>query len=305
MARGLIKHKIGNGSDTSLWLDYWLPNGPFYDQLHLTDMKILQLNSSIKVDSLIFTNQWVIPPNLQYQQFLQSNEFTSQLQDIPTPFSENDETVWLPGPTKQFSLSHTIKYQSPPSLLFTWSHLLWYKINKPKHSCVTWLACRGKLFTLDTKPMRKKHYTNACYLCLSDAESLDHLFFNCSFSAHIWRFIQHVAGFYVEPRSWGELISWCSSTWRSRQFNIHKLFFNAAVYFIWLERNARAFKNRAASPQHIICLIKSCIRAKLSSLKLNRGAKLRLMGEQEDLLQLFMQGCVFARNHTWCANSFT
>ncbi|XP_059669115.1 uncharacterized protein LOC132314247 [Cornus florida] len=64
MARRVIKHRIGTGPDTMMWIDFWLPNGPLYSQLGLSEVEILQLDTSVKVDSLISNSQSSIPGSL-------------------------------------------------------------------------------------------------------------------------------------------------------------------------------------------------------------------------------------------------
>ncbi|XP_059624683.1 uncharacterized protein LOC132267550 [Cornus florida] len=299
MARGLIKHRVGAGMDTMMWIDFWLPNGLLCSQLGLSEMEILQLDTNIKVDSLIYNSQWVVPASLQHIQFLQSHYFNSQIQNLQPPSLQPDFIEWLPSPPIGFSQRHTMDYFSPPSLMFTWHNLLWFKHHIPKHSHILWLAIKGRLYTLDTKPMKHKHHTNACYLCMSDWESIDHLFFKCKFNILIWEFIQNVAGFYIRPDCWADLISWCLTTWCNKYFTTHKLLLSAAIYFIWIERNARAFRNKSTNAQHIICLIKDCIRKRLASMALRKGTELYQKETMEDLYKLFLEGCAFAGGHSW------
>ncbi|XP_059664033.1 uncharacterized protein LOC132309768 [Cornus florida] len=168
-----------------MWLDFWLPNGPIIQQLNLTELENLQLDPQ---------------------------DFNSQLQSIPAPTSDNDQIHWLPSMAKEYSHMHTMDYFSPPSFVFAWTHLIWFKHYIPKDGFIAWLALKERLATLDTKPMMKKHYTNACYLCLADCEAVDHLFFKCKFSSTIWDYVLHAVGFYIKPDSWRDLIAWCSST---------------------------------------------------------------------------------------------
>ncbi|XP_059669114.1 uncharacterized protein LOC132314246 [Cornus florida] len=217
MARRVIKHRIGTGPDTMMWIDFWLPNGPLYSQLGLSEVEILQLDTSVKVDSLISNSQWSIPASLQQIPFLNSNSFNSQLHSLHTPSASPDLIEWLPSLTTGFSQRTTMDYFCPPSLL------------------------------------------------------------NC----------------------WTDLITWCSSNWQMNHFTLHKLLLSAAVYFIWFERNARAFKNKASSAQHIIQLIKSCIRSRLSSLVLKKEAELNQRHSMEGLQKMFLDGCAFAGSHTW------
>ncbi|XP_059669104.1 uncharacterized protein LOC132314234 [Cornus florida] len=272
MATGLVRHRIGAGNCTSMWMDYWLPNGPITMQLGLSDVEILQLDPRVTVDSLISNNQWEVPISLQQIPFFQSQAFTLQLQNIPPPSHASDKVEWFPSSPNEYSHRLTMEYFTPPSL---------------------------RLATLDTKPMMKKHYTNACYLCLAQEESLDHIFFKCQFSSRIWEFVQHAAGFYIKSDSWNDLITWCATIWMQDHFITHKLLISSAIYFIWQERNARAFRNKSSPPTHAIHLIKGCIRARFASLKLKHNSDIRRITSLEGMHQLFLQGCSYAHGRSW------
>ncbi|XP_059639490.1 uncharacterized protein LOC132281843 [Cornus florida] len=179
MARGLVKHRVGAGQSTSLWNDYWFPNGPIAIQLGFTDVKILQLDPQIIVDSLISNHQWTIPSSLHHIPFFQSQDFNTQLLSLPFLTTNPDHMEWLPSSTRDYSHRLTMDYFAASSLVFAWDHLIWFKHHILKHGFIAWLALKERLATLDTKPIQKKHYTNACYLCLSAEESVDHLFFKC------------------------------------------------------------------------------------------------------------------------------
>ncbi|XP_059650251.1 uncharacterized protein LOC132296017 [Cornus florida] len=161
------------------------------------------------------------------------------------------------------------------------------------------MALKERLATLDTKPMLKKHYTNACYLCLAESESVDHILFKCQFSSIVWDFVQHAAGFYIKPDNWKDLVAWCSSAWTQEHFITHKLLLSCAIYYIWQESNSRAFRNKIASALHIIHRIKGCIKARFASLKLRNSAELCKINSVEAMQQLFLQGCSFASGQSW------
>ncbi|XP_059639078.1 uncharacterized protein LOC132281385 [Cornus florida] len=140
--------------------------------------------------------------------------------------------------------------------------------------------------------------TYLCYLCLADNESMDHLFFKCLFSSRVWRVLQEIAGFYILPNCWTDLIEWCSTFWTSEKFLIHKLLLSAAIYFLWQERNFRAFRNTFKSPTLIISKIKSSTRSKLAAIKLKSSVDLRDISDPQDLHSLFVQSCNDSRMHS-------
>lgn len=54
-------HVIGNGKDTSFWLNPWLPEGKLLDRYSQREVLDLGLERSIKVGAFICQNGWVFP----------------------------------------------------------------------------------------------------------------------------------------------------------------------------------------------------------------------------------------------------
>ncbi|XP_074293264.1 uncharacterized protein LOC141620240 [Silene latifolia] len=108
------------------------------------------------------------------------------------------------------------------------------------------LAVQQKLATVDQLNGRGFHLVNRCYLCKSDAESVDHLFFKCHFTAellsHIMKWLNISASFTDLP----SLILYIAAmnqrkAWR---YKLKSCSIGALVYSIWQERNARAFEGK-------------------------------------------------------------
>ena len=67
-----------------------------------------------------------------------------------------------------------------------WARLTWSRGSIPRHSFVSWLIMRNRL------PVRERlaKYTaipTACQFCQSDAESIEHLFYNCIGVREVWQ----------------------------------------------------------------------------------------------------------------------
>ncbi|XP_059650068.1 uncharacterized protein LOC132295805 [Cornus florida] len=283
-----------------MWLDYRLPNGPLLNQINFNDGEILQLDLRVKIDRLISLNHWVVPDSLARIPFFQSLNFHTKLNELPNPSTNADTVLWLPSPSCNFSLAHTIKYLLLPTFIFPWHKTIWFKHHIPKHSFIAWLTTKGRLYTLDRKPMKHKHHANACFLSLANNESLDHLFFRCEFSKVVWSFIQHTIGLYIQPSSWKELILWCFAHWSANDFLVHKLLLSAAFYFLWMERNNRAFRKTSSSPTSVISQIKKCLKGRLALIKLKNASNMRNVRRLKDLQKLFLDGCSYA-----CAQALT
>lgn len=67
-----------------------------------------------------------------------------------------------------------------------WYNIVWYHHHIPKHTILVWVAIHGKLMTKNKLLTFGIIQDATCRLCNSATESLDHLFFSCSFTNEIW-----------------------------------------------------------------------------------------------------------------------
>ncbi|XP_070022489.1 uncharacterized protein [Nicotiana sylvestris] len=65
---------------------------------------------------------------------------------------------------------------------WAWSRGVWNKMNTLKHSFICWLAMQRKLLAKDKTLRMKITEDSDCMLCKGKTESIDHLFFECTFS---------------------------------------------------------------------------------------------------------------------------
>ncbi|XP_077219704.1 uncharacterized protein LOC143853891 [Tasmannia lanceolata] len=104
-----------------------------------------------------------------------------------------------------------------------------------------------------------------CVLCNSGNESINHLFFNCSFSAWIWRSILWRVGFRRKPKK--SLID--EIAWLKEKCNGHGQCSTAATYKIWRERNLRIFENKSSHKSQILNELLSEVKLQLNGLQLS------------------------------------
>ena len=77
--RPLIKHCIGNGHDTSLWYDNWLPIGPIHEMMGNRVIYDSGLSKAAKVEAIVHGDMWQWPV-ANPTELLMLKEIT---QDIP------------------------------------------------------------------------------------------------------------------------------------------------------------------------------------------------------------------------------
>ena len=125
----------------------------------------------------------------------------------------------------------------------SWCSLVWFPGRIPKAAFILWLAVRGRLGTLDR--IHWSTYSPICFLCGSEQEIHEHLFFTYQASRHIWETVQEKGNFLVPSQQWESLTQWLAYNWRGNSFEtrIRKLCIASTVYQIWKERNARLHIN--------------------------------------------------------------
>ena len=115
-----------------------------------------------------------------------------------------------------------------PSTGIWWHHVIWRWDAPLKILCFLWLALSGRILTWDVLCKRGFSGPNICLLCMEAAESVDHLFCQCTFSLQIWRLL----GLHLDISAvWGggPLIH-CLWEWQSSQ-QLHK---TLPIFFIWV-----------------------------------------------------------------------
>lgn len=156
---------------------------------------------------------------------------------------EEDIYLWKCGNNKfkqKFSASETWQLIRAHHQHYDWHKAVWFKHATPKYSFMVWVASRDRLSTGSRMVQWSTSIDPSCVFCQDPMETVDHLFFECSYSKHIW-----------EELAKGVLKDQYSSSWSDikriivdeRQekmllFTIRYLF-QTAVHNIWRERNRR------------------------------------------------------------------
>ncbi|XP_020271065.1 uncharacterized protein LOC109846253 [Asparagus officinalis] len=140
-----------------------------------------------------------------------------------------------------------------------WCSTIWGGVNYPKHSVISWLAVQDRLLTQDKLIRRGLIQTNQCFLCSgAEAESRNHLFFNCKFSKEVWNNIMGWLCFKWRSCDWNQVLNWYCFRLRGGRFkhNIKRLALTASIYSIWMERNGRLFNQKSRTVDQLVKLIK-------------------------------------------------
>ncbi|PKU79650.1 hypothetical protein MA16_Dca019163 [Dendrobium catenatum] len=143
--------------------------------------------------------------------------------------------------------------------------MIWHKKHVLKHSVFVWLALIGGLKTADALLMRNIQVSGTCSLCLEHAETVSHLFFECSYTFSILNgIIPSMQCFLLRPTIL-QIFDWVNGAHKDTQevHNFYKLVICCVIYFIWKERNNRRFGNSINCNTTLLFQIKRVLFEKL------------------------------------------
>lgn len=262
VVRGSFSVTIGNGRNTFLWYDYWLPGGKcFCDLFPIRMLTTTGLAWNSRVAKIIEEDRWVFPSGLpQLQQVWGSINF------LPNT-SREDCHVWKHSATGQCTIKtawNLIRIDRP----ILSGGFMWHSWHIPRHSFILWLASKGRLRTMDRLHNPAQPSTNCCVLCSGHEEDHNHLFFDCVYSAEVWQAISQRAQIRWPNLQWSQAWDWVSAEFNSKKnprHNMGMLVLAATVYHLWCERNRRLFKQVFCSSQRTTNDVIQAIRIRLAN----------------------------------------
>lgn len=126
----------------------------------------------------------------------------------------------------------------------SYRRVICYNKTSPRSIFITWLAILNRLYTTNRIQSWGITCSDIFVLCSYGKESVEHLFFECAFSAVVWQvFLLHLG---IHVRSDGFAHELETMVKKSRKTSsIAKLYvmcFTVTVYIMWLTRNGVVFK---------------------------------------------------------------
>ncbi|GJW94478.1 ribonuclease H-like domain-containing protein [Tanacetum coccineum] len=137
-----------------------------------------------------------------------------------------------------------------------WCQIVWFPYNIPRHAFHLWLVMRNGLKTHD----RMRQWDVGpngdlnglqCTLCDTQPDSHSHLFFECSYSTKVCKYVRVLVDMDLVPPSMQDIILYLQimGNKRTTRCIFGKLIMAATSYFIWSEHNNRTFKRGTGSPE--------------------------------------------------------
>ncbi|XP_019239422.1 PREDICTED: uncharacterized protein LOC109219416, partial [Nicotiana attenuata] len=109
------------------------------------------------------------------------------------------------------------------------------------------MAAHGKLYTRDRLQSWGMQVDQECVLCKQANESIQHLFFECTYAKALWSTVLAWQGIKRPVNGWNEELRWAEMQTKRKTAaaELYKMAIAATVYHVWQERNARTFQAKA------------------------------------------------------------
>ncbi|XP_013709360.1 uncharacterized protein LOC106413069 [Brassica napus] len=170
----------------------------------------------------------------------------------------------------KYKTGDVYSYLKGPHDEVNWASIVWSPHGVPRHNFLVWLATLDRCPTKDRMISWGLQVSSLCPLCNAAGESRDHLFPECSFSFDLWSLCAPRCG--ITPiRQWDRTLTQMRNLRRNKAQRplrtLTLLVWQAVIYWIWAERNARLHSNNFKSADSLFSTIDRQIRNKIQTLR--------------------------------------
>ncbi|GAA0170418.1 hypothetical protein LIER_24681 [Lithospermum erythrorhizon] len=114
----------------------------------------------------------------------------------------------------KFSLSSAWDMLRSRGECIGWAHVAWHAKAIPRHSFIVWMLYSRRLCTRDRLINWGMIDSNECVFC-----GAEHLFFECGYSACIWRHVLQRMNKYRAVKGWSFESDWYSTEFKGKSFS--------------------------------------------------------------------------------------
>ncbi|XP_013731626.1 uncharacterized protein LOC106435299 [Brassica napus] len=245
---------IGNGENAAFWFDNWTIIGPLLEFAGQGGPRAMRVKKEAKVIDATRQGSWFLPPARSDQHHMIQAEITTI--QPPNASHGSDQFLWRKS-DGTFGPVFSSKV--------TWEYLRYI----PRNSFMALLALLRRMPTRDRLRRWGMDVPSVCVLCSTSSETHHHLFFECEYSSTLWQaFASQI--WTNPPNDLHSAASWILQLSRQSNANVIRLIkhiFQASIYLLWKERNARIFTAVSTTPRIIHHALDRLLRDRLLSIK--------------------------------------
>ncbi|RVW46613.1 Transposon TX1 uncharacterized 149 kDa protein [Vitis vinifera] len=185
-----LAFRVGNGRRVRFWKDKWCGDEPLYESFPslfaISRAKDAWVSEVWNPDGVgdgwtpLFSkalNDWEIE---------MMEQFILKIQAFKVQRENEDKMVWTASRSGVFSVKSLYFTLEPGgSAMFPYVGI-WRARVPPNVAFFAWEASCGKILTLDQLQRRGFSLANRCFLCLTEAETVDHLLLRCVMTRTLW-----------------------------------------------------------------------------------------------------------------------
>ncbi|CAN1824281.1 Putative ribonuclease H protein At1g65750 [Linum perenne] len=245
MLRG-SRTAVRNGLNTNFWSSIWVDGGKCLLEFASQNQSLLDLTEVVAayVDA---EGNWDIG---KLRQCLNHDGINAVVgMSPPKPSRGEDEWAWGSEPNGRFSIksAYDLAANEEPNMDLnqglwknTWR---WNGPNRVRH--FLWLAGHDRLLTNDQRARRMLTSDPHCPICPGQIENTIHILRDCHFAFTVWN---ELGIFNQTEECWSaNLEMWIGQLLKSEK----SLCFGIVCWFLWKERNARAFSGSTVSARSV------------------------------------------------------
>ncbi|GJY47212.1 RNA-directed DNA polymerase, eukaryota, reverse transcriptase zinc-binding domain protein [Tanacetum coccineum] len=221
------------GMSINTWYDNWCSIGPIYDIVTSREIYEAGLNIDTTISELVnkYEGNWPEGWNIEYPILNQTGMIRRQ-------DGEKDKAVWEDRNGKEsiFSIRQVWKDITFDETRVDWYKIVWFVKNIPRHAFVLWMAVQNKLSTQDRIAAWKTNEKMECVFCKECLDSMEHLFFQCNYTKHVWKEAQKLLNVWLSF-SWNEIIGELKRLSNNKNIwsIVRRLVFGAAMKIVGFE----------------------------------------------------------------------
>lgn len=109
---------------------------------------------------------------------------------------------------------------------------------------ILYLAVNKRLATKDRLSQWQMIQETECSLCQQEAETMEHVFFQCLYVAEIWSKLLTWQGINRTTMGWSDEIQWAIKYMKGKgsTFMVYRMTIACTTYNLWMERKRRIFQ---------------------------------------------------------------
>ena len=266
-ARHYLRVEVKNGKHTSFWYERWSQIGCLKEVIG--DRGIIALGiaeNAVMADVLSNhrrrRHRVSILNDVEDEIAKLREGGVSEMDDIQLWRREEGKFV------NSFSTKKTWLQLRPRHQMCNWSRGVWFPQSTPKYSFMLWIAMRNRMQTGNKIQAWNVAINTECVLCHEVQETCPHLFFQCPYSAKVWKSL--VKGLLKNEftTDWNAILAKVSgSSLPSTEMFLLRYTLQAAVHSIWRERNSRRHGEEPREATILSKLVDKTIRLHLLAVK--------------------------------------